>query len=331
LFKDFVQLMYTFLGGGANQGEFVADLVEEFVEDDFDENSDGYNPLSNTSVVTLGQYFSGTDGRDFPKKHASAILQHTDKGKFASRIDKLTTDALQSLCTELGKFGVSASVMNVGTVCADLFEQILMKCVNKNHIIAFQKTVQMEASQEIGVVKVPVNTVYVKDGILHVGDKTVRLSDKLTVPEYVATDETTYTSKLCEAYNDAEGSQLITTVTVAGYPKYNRNFSEQRINYYSIIYVIENLRNKFCIDEWSEELELLKEETYDGISDVYLDDYAHGFERLKAVLIQAVNAPITKSMIANISGLISSRERKGVCHLLVNEGKISSWVNVYEQ
>jgi hypothetical protein len=43
------------------------------------------------------------------------------------------------------------------------------------------------------------------------------------------------------------------------------------------------------------------------------------------VLKQAVVAPVGKSLLSNIPNWIGNSEKKGVCHMLVNDGKIR-WV-----
>jgi hypothetical protein len=54
------------------------------------------------------------------------------------------------------------------------------------------------------------------------------------------------------------------------------------------------VRSKFG-KEWAGQIEFLKQEAYDGVSDIYFsDDHKHGYARLNAVLTQAVNTPIKK-------------------------------------
>ena len=60
------------------------------------------------------------------------------------------------------------------------------------------------------------------------------------------------------------------------------------------------------------------------------EDYENGYDRLKAVLEKITNTTLSKSALVNVIGLIGNLEKKGICHILVNDDVINSWVNVDE-
>jgi hypothetical protein len=71
----------------------------------------------------------------------------------------------------------------------------------------------------------------------------------------------------------------------------------------------------------------LKEDAYEGIEPTYFDDsYVSGYDRLRAVLEKITSTTLTKSALVNIVGLIGNLEKKGICHMLVNDERIRSWV-----
>lgn len=334
-FSKLVQTLYPLLGDGRKTAEFVAVLVAHFMEEpsneaDIKKAADGdYNPLANLQEATLKHYYNGT--RPISKNNASIIRAHTDKAKFENFIFSFSHDTLNSLCVELGKLGIPADTQNIGSVCADLFEQALSQSKGNLKQSVFQ-TGKEEYAAEIGVFSIrqpPIATAYISNGRLHIGGETIRLSEKLIPPDNIAEEEIGYLPKLYEAYSDAEKPKTVTPETLRDYPQYYRNFREQRINYYNAVYVIEVVRAKFG-KEWSEQLDLLKQETYDGISDVYWLDHKHGYDRLNAVLAQASVISVQKSLLSSIRSLIGNSEKKGVCHILVSEGKIKSWVNIYD-
>lgn len=74
----------------------------------------------------------------------------------------------------------------------------------------------------------------------------------------------------------------------------------------------------------------LKEDAFAGIEDAYYDDYSTGYDRLKAVLERITTISLTKSALINLVGLIGNLEKKGICHILVNDDIIKSWVNIDE-
>jgi len=105
--------------------------------------------------------------------------------------------------------------------------------------------------------------------------------------------------------------------------KYREHFEEQRINYYAAVRITRIIRDCFINDE--EELRKWLDESSDYISDTRRDDYHDGFERLKAVLKMVINCKTT-SAVDQCGRLVGPKEKKGVCHLLANTGKIV-WVN----
>lgn len=132
-FSEFAQLLYPHCGGGASHGDYVTILVEYIMrepESDEEEDSDDkkeYNPVQKLEENTRQKIYNGT--RPITKDKISTILGRLDKERFAVYIELSTTDdALNGLCKELAtKFEVETTPRDVGQVCADTFEQILIK------------------------------------------------------------------------------------------------------------------------------------------------------------------------------------------------------------
>lgn len=59
--------------------------------------------------------------------------------------------------------------------------------------------------------------------------------------------------------------------------------------------------------------------------DLSLDD---SYQRLKNVLEIATKANLNSTILFNIRGLVTVKEKKGICHILVNEGRIKSWEEI---
>jgi len=257
-FSNLAQTLYPLLGDGRKIAEFIVVLADNLMEEpsndgDIQKAADGeYNPLANMQEASLRHYYNGT--RQISKKNASIVLAHMDKAKFEDFVFSFAPDTLNSLCVELGKFGIVVDSQNVGTVCADLFEQALKQCQG-NVTLPVTQAGNEEYAAEIGVFPVgqaPISTAYISNGRLHIGGESIRLSEKLLPPEHVAEEERGYASKLYEAYSDAAKPKTITPDTLPDYPQYHRNFKEQRVNYYNAVYVIEIVRGKFG-KEWREQ------------------------------------------------------------------------------
>ena len=56
-----------------------------------------------------------------------------------------------------------------------------------------------------------------------------------------------------------------------------------------------------------------------------LSDYADGLLRMRATLSQAAGFPLSGSAIAQFPSMIKAAEKKGLCHMLVNDHKLE-WV-----
>ena len=58
----------------------------------------------------------------------------------------------------------------------------------------------------------------------------------------------------------------------------------------------------------------------------YRKRYDNGYDRLIAVLEKITNTTVDLSTLNQIRNLIGNMEKKGICHILVNDGTIKSWV-----
>ena len=77
------------------------------------------------------------------------------------------------------------------------------------------------------------------------------------------------------------------------------------------------------------QFQILKEDAYEGIKETYfVENYKNGNERLNAVMIKITSTTLDKSTLAHIKNLIGNKEKKGICHILVNDGVIVSWVDI---
>ena len=276
--------------------------------------------------------------RNISKQNASIILGRLDKYRFGEFILSRPSDTLRALCGDLSKQGYSADYKTAGDVCSDIFEDILKQIAASKKRVK-PKAYTEEYAAEIGIFAdetnarlpvTPIATVFVKDGKMHVGaTTTINLPEKLIPPTKVADGEMGYIPKLYEAYSDAEKPNEVTEENSRSYPKYRHNFDAQRECYYNAIYVMERVRGVFALEDGSQ-FDIFKQEIHFGINTTHYDDYENGFARLRAVLTKATNADIGKSLLCNIPNLIGGSEKMGVCHILVSDGTLKSWVDVYD-
>lgn len=125
-----------------------------------------------------------------------------------------------------------------------------------------------------------------------------------------------------EAYRSKTGMEK--NFCIEDFPQYKRHFQRQKEAYFAAEAVRHASRDAFLDDE--DPFEELLEESYDGIIEVWEKQYPDGLDRMEAVLSQAVQISMESNLISRETAWITVRVKKGLCHVLVNEGRIEGWV-----
>ena len=340
-FSELAILLYPLCGDGAKISDFVLTLIDNFMEEPSNEteeqkSADGeYNPLLALQPDTLKSYYNGNS--KISKKNASVILGRASKTRFEDYILKFSPDACDAICSALSEHDIAATSMNIGEICANLMEEALRETTQrkgKSQKKLTNEEFSCELAPELSPARLPTTplaNVFIKDDKIHIGDIKINLPERLSPPTEVLPTESGYVPKLFEAYSDDAKPSLITrdNLSAPTNKKYLYNFNEQREHYFNAIFVMERVRSVFS-EEDGDQFDILKKETYDGISEVFYDDYENGFIRLKEVLKRSGILHPNKSLLCNIPNLIGVSEIKGVCHILVSDGTIRSWVEIYE-
>lgn len=161
-----------------------------------------------------------------------------------------------------------------------------------------------------------------KYGQIRFGMEPPKKPSKLPVPETQDSDESRYITALLQVYSKKIGKKFESIIDVKEYDKAYRHLTRQRETYFAAETIRREVRDVFTNND---EFEKLKNEIFSGIVEVYEDDYESGCDRLKNVLSQAVSLPSLSTLLDRKFNWITSDERKGVCHMLVNDQKISGW------
>ena len=172
------------------------------------------------------------------------------------------------------------------------------------------------------------NKVKTKQGKQNSGAATIA---DIAPPDDIAATERGYIKALLDVYAEAEGLNpgAFTTETFDDYPERESHFRRQRSNFYAAEAIRRGTRDIYDATETDPFVELEDEvysavvETYERVHD---DDYAGGLACLRTVLDRAVSIDSTNLMLAKEGYRISNSQRKGVCHFLINDGKIEGWV-----
>lgn len=293
---------------------FFMKLIDEFVKPQ-EENSDAdRNPFASLDRDTVERYFRGQ--RPFSKRKLADTRRMRNIQSFASFVNSYFNSTQQEnieldIQREIPDFNENGTKINylLAYLFSDAIDESLQKkdsnSANTNGIISSKYYYDHN------------------DNKIHIGGSIIDLPPELTPPDNIDDEEIIYVSELLKAYADASGTPTLTIDEISKLSgTFKANFTEQRINYYSAARICRIIRDAYANPEI--EMKKWKAQTFDFISDTYRDDYDNGYKRLIAVLKKVVDCKTTAA-IEGCDQLIQPKERKGVCHLLVNEGKIH-WV-----
>jgi len=329
LFSEFANILFKHSDTTYKPHEFFLFLFDNILkEPKSDEElklaeNDKYNPFGGLAPDTLDRLFRGKNPLNQKKIHKVISRQNTDKfAKFISKFNEHNQMAIEDeIKAIIPDFNFDD---NLGYACADLFLQILDDIYEGRESSTKGLSEISNSTQKLKMF--PSQTIYYdeSDGKLHIGDAEISIPKEIEPPEDIAPEEEAYVRELLAAYAESIKKGEITKVDLDSLPmKYKRNFSEQRINYYSAIRIDRFIRES--IFQGEVQAKKWKSETHDYIKDTLWDDYDDGYKRLLAVMKKVVDCSTT-SIITNMQNLVGPKEKKGTCHLLANEGSIR-WVN----
>lgn len=114
---------------------------------------------------------------------------------------------------------------------------------------------------------------------------------------------------------------------ISQYPKYDKDLKQRRIEYFAAEAVRRGTRENFRNNTPDNLFTALMTETLNSVSDVHAMEYKHGFERLLSVMSHATTLRLENCILGCIPEWVGASQKKGVCHMLVNEGQIKGWVD----
>lgn len=296
-FSEYALGLYPYISFGRKKDEYFRELIENFISDG---SVDACEILQRKND-TIKKYVRGN--RTISKNHAQYLYDHRDLNKFSSwiydRIDD--SESYDDVEAWLQFNGITSDMPHYG--CAELLTHIILDIINNSPNIEPAQNLEIdiklieEIQKKIEALPRPKN---------------------MAVPSKVAPFEQKYIDELHMAYGDAEGLSSFTTDDYVNYPDYKEDIDDRRIDFYAaesirrsvMELVSENLINQF---------DVLKNETLDGVKDTAKRTYSNGYERMLAVMEQAVKLPITNYVLSASPYWISGKIKKGVCHHLVND------------
>ncbi len=301
-FSEYALGLFPFISFGTTESDYFTELVGNFIKD----SAMDACKLLKRRPDTKYRYIKGL--RSIQPKDAQYLYDYRDTQKFSEWIwERISeSDSYDSVVNWLcGK--VTSDSPDVG--CAILLEKILLDIISNSSIPSASKDTEIdlalieEIQEKIKLLPRPAN---------------------VPVPDVASNDEQTYINELYFAYGDAEEIDSFSDSDLARLPDYSKDLDERRIDFYAA----ETIRRgvlELGGGSLSNQFDVLKDETFSGVKDTAKRTYANGFERMLSVMEQAVVTPVTNYLLSASPYWISGKIKKGVCHHLVNDGKLV-WV-----
>lgn len=298
------------IGGAGDKGR---DIIAYYADNSIDYyQCKHYNSALSLSnyYLELGKLCYYTYSREIPMPKEYYIIASNDVGpSFQSIIDTPT---------ELS----SKLIENWDTYCKNRItktKQISLDEPFQNYITSFDFSI-VKSYPIAQIIDEYLDTTY---GNIRFGGRSFNVPSQLTPKASVEPEEMNYILALFEAYSEEIGTNINTIEELKNYKNYFDHFNRQRKDYYSVETIRRFLRDT-ATD--SRQFDILKDEIYNGIIDVHEQDYENGYKRLIADLQHATVVNTSKCLLDSKLHCIGSNERKGTCHMLVNDNKLK-WVD----
>ncbi len=218
--------------------------------------------------------------------------------------------------------------------CEDVLIERLKAIINDDAGISKAKKQELLENAQKDKLAMFLASVYLyslsRDNVLHDSSSTKPITattelEVIPLPTGITGVEGSYTDALLAAYGQAEGIKNFTVDMLNTYPTHKENFSNQRKYYFAAEAVRRGTRDLYGTKE-KDQFEVLKDEMYEGVTEVWEDEAKNGLARMRKVMAQATKTSLDKCRICRDTEWVGNSQRKGVCHFLVGENRLKGWV-----
>ena len=136
-------------------------------------------------------------------------------------------------------------------------------------------------------------------------------------PSMIHIRENQYIHQLLLGYAQRIKKTILKVVDLLPYNKESSHLIRQRNAFYSAEHL--RIHARESLPEEHDEFEKLKKDVFDGVINTVEKEYADPIEKVDAVVDRAMELPTEGNLL---SGQIRTLDKHGVCHHLVNDGKI---------
>jgi len=250
---------------------------------------------------------------DMPINDASYLKSRISSEFFEEIFNEANLDdnAITALINKFKEYGIKISRKNiVNDITKTLFD-----LMDKRSLVEKKSSVRYAE--------------FLPDNKVKIGDKTFNLPKELTAPDQPEVEEEKYIVALLDVYEQEAGIEINNIDDLSKlHKRYQTHFKIQRSYYYSALSVLHQIRDVFT--DSIKEFETLKKETLEGIQDTLLKPHKNGMDRLDNTLQVVTFLHYGKAYLGRENnGLVGASEKKGIIHMLVNDGEVE-WIVDYD-
>lgn len=258
---------------------------------------------------------------------ASKIRDHFNANKFIDAVDSVaqSCEAMELFKNSFKELGVEfADEEDVGEKLVDIFKAIVCSIIDNT----FGQRFDTNNPTNRNLQEIQYSGVYL-DRATHklvIGGDSIEVSPILYSDD-IKPEEQKYIEALLNAYASKLGLDSVSIDDIKNNGFFCDDLNQQRHYFFDAASVYHAVRDAFTDGE--KEFGIMKREAYEGIREVYISDYPDGFARLNSVLSKITSTTFDKTLLGKLTRLIGNSEKKGICHMLVEDGTIESWILKY--
>lgn len=302
-FTEYAKGLFPFISFGKREAPYFVELIGNYIKDSAMDSC----ALLKRKPDTQYRYVNGSP---IQPKDAQYIYEHRDTAKYSdwiwNRMDD--SDSYDSVCEWLKNHDMPGLCPE--DECEKLLTEIILSiCGNSKH----KKKTSSQFEESLNLINEINNKI-----------SSLPKPKNVPVPEVAATYEQPYINELLNAYGDAEGINNFTNDKLQAYEEYKEDLDDRRIDYYAAV-SIERGVMELHANNLSDQFDVLKGETLYGVKDTAKKSYSNGYDKMLSVMEQATKLTFENYLLSKSPYWISAKIKKGVCHHLVNDGRLK-WV-----
>lgn len=327
-FSAFVKMLYGYrkqkkkYKKRIGHAEFIKIITDAAIsQDKLEAENISENPIYSYEDRMLQYIFNGE--KSISSDIAAPMRRVMDDVTFTEYFEDFSMTALEALSHDLAEYGFEVQPYQVPQACGNILIQ-LIEHIAEELPEDVTKLDYVARGQGRRVKDIPPTSISLEGDHLHIAGETITV-DMRKLTDREADEAMHYVQALYEAYASALGRDHIGSEDIDSLPqRIRKNYKQQNEAFFYAEAVQHKVRELF--DDGEEEFSKLKKDELTFIDNTYWKKYDNGFERLVAVLDRAMETDLSASCLANIRNLINNLAKMGICHIMVEDGDIKSWV-----